>query len=148
MKLFTCVGSVPDIERYVARQIECGPIHSDACVGIIHKGKPVCGVLLTAPVKSESPQGFTFDAQVCIGAESPRWCTRKNLRDIFNFFFNDIGLTRLTTLAQCKNTRANRLNLGLGFQREGLLRQAIEGQDAYIYSMLKDECRWLEKTNG
>lgn len=140
MRAFACRGSVPDIERYVSHFLGCEVRNAYACVGIVDGGKPVCGILLTDLRDDGKTRELTFH----IAAQSPRWCTRKNLHFIADFIFGGLSVTRLSAMVKKTNARSNRLARGLGFKLEGTARRALQGEDAHLYSMLDTECRWLE----
>ncbi len=115
----------------------------------IETQKPVGGLLLTDFKVSTDNDGNEYrEVQFCIHSDTPKWCNRRNLRSIFSYAFNVMHLHRITTLAQVSNERANKLNRGLKFVHEGVLRKAIGNEDVNIYSMLKDECPWVQENNN
>lgn len=72
------------------------------------------------------------------------WLHRSALAVFFGYPFQELGLRRVTTLVAKRNKRARKLNEGLGFVREGCFRQgAPNGDNLFVYGMLKSECRWL-----
>ena len=84
--------------------------------------------------------------EISFAADDARWATRKHIRAIFAYPFNQLGCVRLTTITSKKNARARKLDEGLGFRIEGVIRKGYDGkQDAIIYGMLKHECKWIRK---
>jgi RimJ/RimL family protein N-acetyltransferase len=89
---------------------------------------------------------YGHEIHVSMSAEDPRWCTRRNLGLIFKYPFDQLGCVRVTTVTSRKNKRARKLDEGLGFKREGVLRKGMDGRDdAIVYGMLRKECKWIRE---
>jgi RimJ/RimL family protein N-acetyltransferase len=79
-----------------------------------------------------------------IAADNPSWCRRGVLRALFHYPFAQQGCVRVTANVGRRNKRSRRLVEGLGFKLEGMGRRAYDGrQDAAVYSLMRDECKWL-----
>ena len=90
-----------------------------------------------------------FDLEITFAADTPRWATRGVIRAILQYPFVQLGCERVTTIVGRRNKRSRKLQRGLGFREEGIVRRGYDGrQDAVIYGMLRCECRWLEDENG
>ena len=84
-----------------------------------------------------------IDTWLTIYSNNKRWCTRRVLKIIFGYVFKQLKCKRCSLLVSKDNEASIKLVEGLGFIREGLLRQYREnGADCYIYGMLKSECKW------
>ena len=77
-----------------------------------------------------------------IATTSPKWCTRRFLRAVFHYPFNQLDCRRVTGITGESNIQTIKLLERLGFSYEGALREFF-GEDALIYGMLKGECQWL-----
>ena len=76
--------------------------------------------------------------------ETVAW-TSKALGQIFEYPFKQLGVSRLRAETSIDNRRCRSILHRLGFKREGLSRRAYDGEkDSVVYSMLPDECRWLD----
>jgi hypothetical protein len=85
-----------------------------------------------------------FDVQISLGAVSPRWATKRNLKILAVLVFDVFGCTRITSIVPESLTRAREFNELSGFKLEGVQRQGFDGkEDAVFYGMLRDDCRWL-----
>lgn len=74
------------------------------------------------------------------------WGRPSILRGLFHFPFVDLGARRMTTITGKKNKAARKADEVLGFKLEGTIRHALDGkQDAMIYGMLREECRFIPK---
>lgn len=86
--------------------------------------------------------------EIALAADRPVWCTKGVLAALFSFPFLQLKYERVTLLIGEDNPRAIRLNLGLGFRQEGVLRRGYDGKrDAIILGMLKEECRWIKNVS-
>lgn len=86
------------------------------------------------------------DVWLSIYSIDKKWCNRRVLRLIFDLVFNKIGAERAGALVSKDNEPSFRLAEKLGFVREGLLRHYRDnGDDCYVYGMLKSECKWRSK---
>jgi RimJ/RimL family protein N-acetyltransferase len=75
---------------------------------------------------------------------SKRVFTKRNLQVIFSYPFIHVGVKRLETVSPVGDTKIQSFNKKLGFTQEGILRSRLpNGQDAYINSMMFDECKWI-----
>lgn len=72
-----------------------------------------------------------------------RWAGRTFLRQAFAYPFVQLGLTRLTALVPAKNYNALNLDLRLGFQVEGRMAEATDGDDLVVLGMLRRNCTWI-----
>ncbi len=78
-------------------------------------------------------------------AESRLWATKPAIRMLFWYPFMDRGVRRVTTITARKNKRARRFNEKVGFTLEGVSPKEYDGKDdACIYGMLRERCRWLD----
>lgn len=88
------------------------------------------------------PEASTISAS--IASIDKRWATRKNLRTMFSYPFEEIGVACIRTVVRRSNTKARSMNKRLGFKEEGVARKGYDGiEDAVVYSMLPDECVWI-----
>ncbi len=102
-------------------------------------GKPIGGVLF-----SDLRPGC--DVWISIYAENRRWCSRRVLQTIFGIVFDFWHCRRVNALIDTDNKASLRLAEGVGFRREGTMRQYREnGRDVYVLGMLKNECQFLKK---
>lgn len=104
------------------------------------------GVLVGGVVYSEYRK---FDIQMSCAFDRIGWARRGVLRALFTYPFNDLGVRRVTVVCGRKNKKAKKMNLDLGFRLEGVARKGLDGvDDAFIFGMLKEDCKWLRDRNG
>ena len=111
-------------------------IGANVTMGIVLDGKLIAGIIFN----NIRPN---IDVWLTIYATDKRWCNRRVLRCVFNLAFNQMGCRRVSLCVSKDNEVSKRLVEGLGFVYEGLLRQYRDnGDDCYLYGMLKNECKW------
>jgi RimJ/RimL family protein N-acetyltransferase len=86
--------------------------------------------------------------EMSIVTESPKWCTRKVLFHCFNYCFNIANVKRIYTQVKGDNRIALEMNRRLGFKEMAVLPDNVvtvdgEVSDNHIFSMTKNECKWL-----
>lgn len=91
--------------------------------------------------------GFSpCDCNIHVASDgSKRWLTRGYLRAIFAYPFIQLGLRRVTGLVPARNEAALKLDLGLGFEREGYCRNALPDDDIVLLAMLRESCPFIPK---
>lgn len=85
------------------------------------------------------------DIQVSIAFDRADWALPSTLRTLFSYPFQQLGCIRITAIVSRQNKHCRRFTAGLGFKLEGVMRKAINGQDAFLFGMLKEECRFIRK---
>jgi hypothetical protein len=70
--------------------------------------------------------------------------SRKVYRDLFAYPFLQCGFRRLSAVVKVSNSRSLDCTRRLGFSVEGLLRNWYPDCDGILFSMLKEECKWLK----
>ena len=74
---------------------------------------------------------------------NPRWCTRGYLRFLSEYPFIHRKVRRVTSISR-NEKRATKVAEQWGFKKEGCLREYFGNkEDAIIWGMLKEECRFL-----
>lgn len=86
------------------------------------------------------------DVELAVFGEG-NWATRRFLSSVFWYVFRQLNCSRCTAMVAASNIRAFRMNLRLGFQLEGVIRNALGDQDVLALGMLTDECKWLGESN-
>lgn len=77
-------------------------------------------------------------------AGSGNWLTRGNLRVFFGYPYNQLKCSRISALIAKGNHRSRNIVERLGFVQEGKFRGWFgPGKDGIVYSMLKNECKWI-----
>lgn len=79
--------------------------------------------------------------------DRPIALTRGMLNAVFSYPFIQLDRARLTARTRANNAQVRRKIRRLGFKPEGRLRRYFGDDDAMIYGMLKDECKWIQ-ANG
>ena len=87
--------------------------------------------------------------EVSVAIDDVECVSRRTLRQIFEYPFEQLCVSRLQAVTAVTNQRCRSFIERLGFKLEGVGRRAHDGeQDAAVYSMLPAECRWLGGLHG
>ena len=73
--------------------------------------------------------------------------TRPLLWYTFDYPFNQLCVQKLIGPVASTNQKARRLDEHLGFVLEATLKDAAPGGDLLIYTMTREQCRWLNLRN-
>lgn len=78
--------------------------------------------------------------QVSMAADSPRWATKKVIREILSTAFDKYGCNKVWTSTPHKSDRVIKFNKRIGFTEEAVLRDHFgKGSHATICRMLKKD---------
>lgn len=135
MKLL--VGWDAAVARWVGDQVGIEDFGASVAIGILRDDDLIAGAVFN---NYRHP-----NIEITFASTTPRWCARGIMAGIFAYPFNQVGCARLTAVTESKNQLARAFLRRLGFQQEGVMRRGFRnGDDAVIYGMLREECRWLE----
>ena len=138
----TVGGADPFVTAWVARVLDMDPADFGPCsaCGVVVGDRLVAGVVYNEYRQMKAGSSM----QASIASTTPRWATKRVLRDLFAYPFVQIGVTRLWASTSRRNKRTKEFLHRLGFRMEGIARRAHDGTvDAAVYSMMPEECRWL-----
>ena len=79
-----------------------------------------------------------------VAAEGRHWLTRDFLRAAFFYPFETAGVHKVIGPVDSSNTQARRFDEHLGFVLEARLTGAARGGDLLLYSMTRQQCRFLK----
>jgi len=130
------------VYTYVSRHMPMQPVGGMKGIGLERGGELEAGVLY---------EGFNGqNVWMHVAAEpGSSWMTRGFLRYSFEYPFNEMGVKRVSGYVSEGNAASRRLVEHLGFKPEARLKQASEdGSDVIIYSMWRDDCRFLGERYG
>ena len=72
-----------------------------------------------------------------------KWMNREFLWFCFYYPFEQLGLNKVIGLVKSDNLACQKLVEHLGYVLEATLKEAAPKGDLLIYTMTKDQCRWL-----
>lgn len=92
------------------------------------------------------PMQYGGDVRAIIYANDPSWCLPGALKLLFSYPFEVLKCNRITVIIKDGNERSLKLCKGLGWRKEGVIRQGFNGKtNAIVMGMLKNECKWLNR---
>lgn len=75
----------------------------------------------------------------------PDWIRPSTVRRILNYPYNDLGIDNLITITPKSNKRARQIDEFLGFRVAGTIKHAFGKDDAIIYQLPREYCRWIKE---
>jgi RimJ/RimL family protein N-acetyltransferase len=98
--------------------------------------KLVCGVVY-------HDLDAAINIQMSIAADTPKWASKQSLKWFFQYPFEQLDLLRVTALTSSSNLNTQAMLERLGFKQEGVIRKGYGIDDALVYGLLREECKWL-----
>lgn len=114
---------------------------SGHAIGLERNGQLVAGVLY------DNYTGRSVQMHVASDGTG-RWMTREYLRICFDYPFNQMKVNKVIGLVDSTNAEAIRFDENIGFHREHVVTGAGKHGDLIIYSMTREQCRWLKENHG
>jgi RimJ/RimL family protein N-acetyltransferase len=111
-------------------------------LGVVRRGKLVGGVVY---------HGYRgFDIQISAAFDQAGWALPGTLRALCAYPFLELEVERVSVLTGRKNKKARKLLCDLGFRFVGVAKRGLDGiQDAFIFEILRENCKWLkDRTHG
>lgn len=110
--------------------------HLCTAIGEVKNGELVAGVVY---------DGFTHSSiSMHSRIDNPKLVSREFYWAIFDYPFNQLKVNRITGIVKTSNKKAIQLNEKLNFKREALLRNYFPNDDAIIYVLWPQDCRFLK----
>lgn len=72
-----------------------------------------------------------------------KWMNREYLWFCFHYPFVQLGVHKIIGLVEAGNLEARKLDEHMGFTLEATLKGCAPSGDLLIYTMTRDQCRWL-----
>lgn len=72
-----------------------------------------------------------------------KWMNREYLWYCYYYPFEELKVNKIIGIVESTNLEAQRLDEHMGFTLEATLKEAAPNGDLLIYTMTKDQCKWL-----
>lgn len=134
-------GYDAEVIEWVGNQLECEFERTARAIGAVKNGKIIAGVVY----HNYRPP---YNIEMSIASISPKWATKRNLGHFFRYPFNQLGLPRVTAIVSAKAESVQKFLERLDFIKEGEMRNAHPDGNAFIYGLLREDCKYIEAPNG
>ncbi len=132
------IGAFVSVRQGAKPDASWGP--SFNALGLVRKDTLVAGVIYNAY------EGANVNMH--IGAlDGSKWLTKEFLFAAFDYPFNELGRRRVTAFMASTNKRTIKFVKNLGFVYEGTMPHYYVDDDAVIYGLLREKCRFLRKAS-
>ena len=105
-------------------------------LGLVRNGTLVAGVIYNCY------EGANVNMHIS-AVDGCRWLTQDFLFAAFDYPFNELSKRRVTAFMRSKNARAIKFVKKLGFVHEGTMPNYYADDDAVVYGLLRENCRFL-----
>jgi hypothetical protein len=131
---------VPTVATWVANMADADPRLTVGAVGWLRDDDLTCGAFY----ENYTRRSITATIAVAPGAVMPK----EFLRAIFHYPFTQLSCEKIVALIAENNWKSQNLVEKMGFVKEAVVTDYYPEGDLFIYSMTKQQCRFLEKDNG
>lgn len=133
-------NDVRTIAPWVANRTESNPNVAQAAIGWLRDDDLVCGVTY------DNYTGKSITATIAV--EPAAVLPKSFMWAIFDYPFKQLGVWKMLAYVAESNYKSRALVEKMGFTQETVITDYYPDGDLLIYSMNKEQCRWLEKDNG
>lgn len=126
------------IRQWVSDRLKMDKIGNDMfeAIGLIKNDELIAGIVF------HDYKGYEISCS--LATTSKNWCTKRILEEGFHYPFVTCNVERLFVRCRRGNKKVKKLLKRMGFKFEGVARKGFDGkQDAFFFSMLKNECKWI-----
>ena len=131
---------IPTVATWVANMADADPRLTVGAVGWLRDDDLTCGAFY----ENYTHRSITATIAVAPGAVVPK----EFLRAIFHYPFVQLSCEKIVALIAENNWKSQNLVEKMGFVKEAVVADYYPEGDLFIYSMTKQQCRFLEKDNG
>jgi RimJ/RimL family protein N-acetyltransferase len=83
-----------------------------------------------------------------VAGKGGHWMTREYARVVFSYAFDEAKVHKILGFVDSENLKARRYDEHLGFVKEAVIEGAGRHGDLIIYSMTREQCRYLGNKHG
>ena len=126
----------PRLLDWCAAHIPCSAAnwHREGAVAIgVAQGDEIIAVMV-----AHGYEEAYKSVQISMAATRPSWARRSTIQALLNYPFSQLKVDRLTTLISSENTRALRFNEGIGFVREGVMKNGCGKADRIVLGLYRE----------
>jgi len=142
-------GADKEIADWVSRGLggNVGMFEPCTALGVVSRGTLSAGIVFNN--YQETIDGKPLLIEMTIFSVDSSWCTRHNLRKIFEYPFAQLKLERVQAICSSHNEGVIMFLKRVGFTHEGTHPKAyLDGGDALSFGMLKKDCKWIGGQHG
>lgn len=134
-------GDSPTVKAWMAEQFgQVAPQRAHSTIALARAGE------IRGAVWLENYNGAS--AVIHVAGAGRRWLTRAFAEAVFHYAFNILGCKKLIGIVREVNEDARRFDENLGFRQECVIEDADPDGGLIIYSLKREDCKFLEKKNG
>lgn len=134
-------GDSPVVKTWMAARFgQVAPQRAHSTIVLVRNGE------IRGAVWLENYNGASLLMHVV--GDGRRWLTRAFVEAVFHYTFNVLGCKKLIGIVRETNRDARRFDEHLGFRKEHVIEDADPEGGLIIYSLKREDCKFLEKQHG
>lgn len=120
------------ITDWVGQRVECEDFGPCETLAVVDRTQLLAGVVYS--------NYRNASIEMSIATTTPRWASRRVIRELLNYPFVQLRCRRVHSFVRADNNHSQRLAEGVGFVREGVLREAdTDGSDILFYGLTRTD---------
>jgi hypothetical protein len=129
------IDNAPEIKGYIERALSIQLTYLHRVIGYMTDDRrPLCAIAFS------EFNGANIELTI---VAQPGGVTRGVCRAIADYAFRQRGCRRVTVRTKKSNKHAAKMALRAGFEFEAVIKRYFVDDDAVMFRMLKEKCRWL-----
>lgn len=134
-------GDSPVVKQWMAERFgQVAPQRAHSTIVLARDGE------IRGAVWLENYNGAS--AVIHVAGAGRRWLTRGFLQAVFHYTFDVLDCKKLIGIVREVNRDAQRFDEHLGFRKECVIDDADPAGGLIIYSLRREDCKFLEKEHG
>lgn len=126
----------PEVAQWVWSRLDAKPQDGAQAIGLMGNE------LLAGVVFTRYHPGITIE--LTIASKGSMWAVPDYFRTIFAYPFKQLDCQRATAIVASRNRKSRALCEHLGFVQEGVCRYGFKDDDAVVYGIYRNDCRWIQ----
>lgn len=135
------IGDFPQVQSWMSDRFNQAPQRAAQNVVLLNDDGSIRGACWLENYNGAS-------AVIHVAGEGKGWVTRAFLRTVFHYAFVVLGCKKLIGSVRSVNIDAQLFDEGLGFKRECVIEDADPCGDLIIYSLKREDCKYLRGKHG
>lgn len=134
-------GDSPEVKSWMAERFgQVAPQRAHSTITLVR------GDVIRGAVWLENYNGASVLAHVV--GDGRRWLTRAFCEAVFHYVFNVLGCKKMLGIVREVNRDASHFDENLGFRKECIISDADPEGALIIYSLRREDCKFLESNHG
>lgn len=134
-------GDSPLVKEWMAARFgQVAPARAHSTIALVRNGQ------IRGAVWLENYNGASVMGHVV--GDGRRWLTKEFMRAVYHYIFNVLQCKKILGVVREVNLEARRFDEHIGFRQECVIADADPEGALIVYSMRREDCKYLEENHG